>query len=75
MVVKTRVPSITEGKHIIHRKLKKKIHKSPYTEGTVKAVIFICAIELPFLGEVSEKAPYFAMLCDVAASVQVRVPC
>ena len=50
MVVKTRVASITEGKHIIQGKLKLKLHMSPYTEGTVKAVIFICAIWASFFG-------------------------
>ena len=78
MVVKTRVASITEGKHLIHMKLKEKIHKNPCTEDTVKAVVFIWAIGASFLGEVSVaqsvEAPYFATLGDVAASVRVRIP-
>ena len=40
----TRVGSITEGKHIIHMKLKETMHENPYTEGTVKVVVFIWAI-------------------------------
>ena len=51
---------------------------SPYTEGTVVAVVFICSICASFFGEVSVaqsvEMPYIAMLGDVAASVQVQIP-
>ena len=74
MVVKTRVPSITEGKNIIHRKLKNKMHKSPYTEGTEKAVIFICAFLASFLeGSFGSAVCRGAVLCNAGRRHRIRM--
>ena len=71
MVVKTRVASNTEGKHIIHRKQKEKINKSPQCGGYCKGrSLYLCYLSFIF----GVEAPYFAKIGEVAASVLVRIP-